>query len=777
MFLSPWNTSRTPFKGRWVPNTPGKDLICEYGRNPHKGLVTLDEDGKILMTNDLLRVLLEIPDERDLLGKDFFKEIVVKDKGLESLDETELLPDGSTFHFSGAVVELLKQDGSHLPVSLWITPTSSGKQIILIQNVERKVAEFLVSSKTGLIISSDSVTRTLFGLDESTALDGKCFNKFLPHIPTQLLRELQSEEGSFRSKTTGKTLDGVHFPAALHLIAEEEERIRCIVWIFSSLSGLIVMNSEGKVRSCNSNFTHLLFGYKEEELVNKRIEDLIPTIYEDCDIVDMIPDKCEVEDGEEEDEDLGCTRFSSGEEENEEAEGDSYDIAHHFEEKLHLSSNTLENESRYIKSTTEGGGNNDPNESAKNDLFKLASTPVISKYSGAEISRYSVNYRVDEAHNFPEGSFFGLGRHKNGDEIAILYQIRRVTLNDGSSLYCLWLSREPEDHDGGKQFGSLTLESTFDNSPDESLGQAIRNVVEKQKKAGYNRSITFKDDELHDGEYSDRYHTLHEIGKGGFGCVKSAYRIEDGLMVITKFIKKSKIYEEYWIQDKVLGKTVSLEISLLTTLCHPNIVSIIDVFENENYFQMVMAKHGPGMDLFEFIDRRPKMGEDLASYIFRQVVSAVDYLHERDIIHRDIKDENIIIDKDFTVKLVDFGSATFIKPGWLFSTFYGTVEYCSPEVLSGYHYRGPELEVWTLGILLYIIMFGENPFFTIDETIQCQLFPPFAVSPPCIQLVKSILIKDPKYRFTLSQIKNHPWACQEIDLKSYKFEEVISCSK
>ncbi|CAB4061249.1 unnamed protein product [Lepeophtheirus salmonis] len=686
MFLSPWNTSRTPFKGRWVPNTPGKDLICEYGRNPHKGLVTLDEDGKILMTNDLLRVLLEIPDERDLLGKDFFKEIVVKDKGLESLDETELLPDGSTFHFSGAVVELLKQDGSHLPVSLWITPTSSGKQIILIQNVERKVAEFLVSSKTGLIISSDSVTRTLFGLDESTALDGKCFNKFLPHIPTQLLRELQSEEGSFRSKTTGKTLDGVHFPAALHLIAEEEERIRCIVWIFSSLSGLIVMNSEGKVRSCNSNFTHLLFGYKEEELVNKRIEDLIPTIYEDCDIVDMIPDKCEVEDGEEEDEDLGCTRFSSGEEENEEAEGDSYDIAHHFEEKLHLSSNTLENESRYIKSTTEGGGNNDPNESAKNDLFKLASTPLM---------KLTI---------FQREAFFGLGRHKNGDEIAILYQIRRVTLNDGSSLYCLWLSREPEDHDGGKQFGSLTLESTFDNSPDESLGQAIRNMMNSMM-ANIQIDI-IRCTKLERGD--------------GFGCVKSAYRIEDGLMVITKFIKKSKIYEEYWIQDKVLGKTVSLEISLLTTLCHPNIVSIIDVFENENYFQMVMAKHGPGMDLFEFIDRRPKMGEDLASYIFRQVVSAIRIL---------------------LFKLVDFGSATFIKPGWLFSTFYGTVEYCSPEVLSGYHYRGPELEM--------------KPF----------------------SLVKSILIKDPKYRFTLSQIKNHPWACQEIDLKSYKFEEVISCSK
>lgn len=118
-------------------------------------------------------------------------------------------------------------------------------------------------------------------------------------------------------------------------------------------------------------------------------------------------------------------------------------------------------------------------------------------------------------------------------------------------------------------------------------------------------------------------------------------------------------------------KEIPMEVYLLSTLKHPNIVSVLDVFENEKFFQLVMEKHGSGMDLFEFIDRRPLMDEQLGSYIFRQIVNAINYLLELKILHRDIKDENIIIDQYFHVKLIDFGSATFMEDGKLFSTFYG----------------------------------------------------------------------------------------------------------
>lgn len=168
------------------------------------------------------------------------------------------------------------------------------------------------------------------------------------------------------------------------------------------------------------------------------------------------------------------------------------------------------------------------------------------------------------------------------------------------------------------------------------------------------------------------YTNLKQIGKGAFGYVKLSFRHSDRLLVVTKFIAKDKLPPQFMViaDDK---KEIPMEIYLLSTLKHPNIVTVLDVFENEKFFQLVMEKHGSGMDLFEFIDRRPLMDEQLGSYIFRQIVNAIDYLHSLKILHRDIKDENIIIDQFFHVKLIDFGSATFMEDGKLFSTFYGSL--------------------------------------------------------------------------------------------------------
>ena len=124
------------------------------------------------------------------------------------------------------------------------------------------------------------------------------------------------------------------------------------------------------------------------------------------------------------------------------------------------------------------------------------------------------------------------------------------------------------------------------------------------------------------------------------------------------------------------------------------------------------------------------------------MVSAVSYLHSLNIVHRDIKDENIIVNENFQIKLIDFGATAYMEKGKLFGTFCGTLEYCSPEVLMGNKYSGPELEMWSLGVTLYTLVFGENPFFDVDETVQCVMKPPFNVS-SC------------KYLFCLHKIPNH----------------------
>jgi len=160
------------------------------------------------------------------------------------------------------------------------------------------------------------------------------------------------------------------------------------------------------------------------------------------------------------------------------------------------------------------------------------------------------------------------------------------------------------------------------------------------------------------------------------------------------------------------------------------------------------------------------------------VVAAIDFLHTRSILHRDIKDENIIIDHRFSCKLIDFGSAVFFKPGQRFHTFYGTVEYCSPEVLQGCSYEGPELEIWSLGVLLYIIIFGENPFYDSQDTIRAELHPPHNdISSRCWELIQALLEKDPEHRASLWHLKEHEWILQEVDASQYQLYDVIPCTE
>lgn len=357
----------------------------------------------------------------------------------------------------------------------------------------------------------------------------------------------------------------------------------------------------------------------------------------------------------------------------------------------------------------------------------------------------------------PTGCFYGLARHKTGADMSVLYQVKRVVLQSGETVYCVWVTR---DSDERSQVALLTLATTLETS--------------LQSEVTTDTSL----ESLTAGEYGQKYVTLHQVGQGAFGCVKLAYRAEDKLLVVTKFITKAKVPADSWVEGDVAGETIPFEASLLCAIKHRNIVCVLDMFQNSSTVQLVMAKHGD-MDLFEFIDRNPVMEEGLASLIFRQVVAAVHFLHSKEILHRDIKDENVIIDYNFNCKLIDFGSATFFKPEQLFTIFYGTVEYCSPEVLQGRAYAGPELEAWSLGVLLYIVMFGENPFYDPADTVRAQLHPPHNdVSPQCMELLESCLEPEPTRRASLWYIKEHEWVTMSgVSACDYSLSEVIPCTE
>ncbi|XP_024922045.1 LOW QUALITY PROTEIN: PAS domain-containing serine/threonine-protein kinase [Cynoglossus semilaevis] len=361
-----------------------------------------------------------------------------------------------------------------------------------------------------------------------------------------------------------------------------------------------------------------------------------------------------------------------------------------------------------------------------------------------------------------EGRFKGNAYHRDGTRVDVQFDVCKAKLEDSSSMFCVWISRP------GPQ-----TESLLHSQSDASLGERI---CEASHGEALRSTLDLDQSRACDGQFEEDYQPIKAVGKGAFGFVWKAVRRCDGQEVVVKFISKARIVSDCWVDDPMLGR-VSQEIAILTRVQHHNIVKVLEVFENGSYFQMVMEKHGDGLDLFEFIDMQPRLDEPLASYIFRQLVAAVFYLRTKNILHRDIKDENIIIDKCFHIRLIDFGSAAMMAPRKLFYNFCGTLEYCSPEVLQGNPYEGPELELWSLGVLLYTLLFSENPFCDVGEILTAKLKTPFPLSPDLSDMLYGMLNPDPVQRMTLDQLLLQPWISQPISLAEYSWAEVLPATQ
>lgn len=265
----------------------------------------------------------------------------------------------------------------------------------------------------------------------------------------------------------------------------------------------------------------------------------------------------------------------------------------------------------------------------------------------------------------------------------------------------------------------------------------------------------------------DDFVILEEMGQGAYGQVKLArYRRAAAKKMVIKYVIKRRILVDTWHRDRRLG-TVPLEIHVLDYLRrdglqHPNIVEMADFFEDDVNYYIEMFPHGlPGMDLFDYIELRVQMEESECRKIFKQVAEALQHLHiTAKVVHRDIKDENVILDGEGKVKLVDFGSAAYIKSG-PFDVFVGTIDYAAPEVLRGAPYRGKEQDVWALGILLYTIIYKENPFYSIDEIMDHDLRVPWVMSEPSIDLIRKMLDRDVERRIGIQAVLEHEWCTAE----------------
>ena len=272
------------------------------------------------------------------------------------------------------------------------------------------------------------------------------------------------------------------------------------------------------------------------------------------------------------------------------------------------------------------------------------------------------------------------------------------------------------------------------------------------------------------------------IGQGAFGKVNLGLNVLTGRVVAIKSFNKKNLDKNKKDLNRILYET-----NLMKKLDHPNITKIFETFENDKYF-LISMEYINGGNLFSFVKKRRKISEKISKYLFRQIILGLNHIHSHNIVHRDIKLENILIDFKNNIKICDFGIGIILKsPDDLLYEQWGTPIYMSPEVLlsnknNNIGYKGFPVDIWACGIALYIMLSGSFPFMTDNEESEISSFNDksnkseayynkeinFAIinnepkeieniSNEAKDLLNGILNKDPNKRLTIEQILYHPW--------------------
>ncbi|XP_022083204.1 MAP/microtubule affinity-regulating kinase 3-like isoform X3 [Acanthaster planci] len=283
------------------------------------------------------------------------------------------------------------------------------------------------------------------------------------------------------------------------------------------------------------------------------------------------------------------------------------------------------------------------------------------------------------------------------------------------------------------------------------------------------RSTRMADDQPHVG----RYRLIKTIGKGNFAKVKLAKHIPTGKEVAIKIIDKTQL------NPSSLQK-VYREVRIMKLVDHPNIVKLFEVIETEKTLYLVM-EFASGGEVFDYLVAHGRMKEKEARAKFRQIVSAVQYCHQKRVVHRDLKAENLLLDKDLNIKIADFGFSNEFTLGSKLDTFCGSPPYAAPELFQGKKYDGPEVDVWSLGVILYTLVSGSLPFDgqnlkeLRERVLRGKYRIPFYMSTDCENLLKRFLMLNPAKRANLETIMKDKWmnsGYEDDELKPYQEPEL-----
>ncbi|MEQ2251579.1 hypothetical protein ILYODFUR_012476, partial [Ilyodon furcidens] len=267
-----------------------------------------------------------------------------------------------------------------------------------------------------------------------------------------------------------------------------------------------------------------------------------------------------------------------------------------------------------------------------------------------------------------------------------------------------------------------------------------------------------------DGEAAElhKYEVYETIGSGGFAKVKLGRHTLTGEKVAIKIMNKKDLGDDL--------PRVKVEIEAMKSLSHQHICRLYHVIETSTQIFLVL-EYCPGGELFDYIIAKDRLSEQETRVFFRQIVSAMAYVHSQGYAHRDLKPENLLIDEDHNLKLIDFGLCAKPKGGlgYELMTCCGSPAYAAPELIQGKTYIGSEADVWSMGVLLFALLCGYLPF----DDDNCMLLyrkitrgkydKPQWLSPGSILLLNQMMQVDPKRRLTVRQLLDHPWVMKDYN--------------
>lgn len=251
------------------------------------------------------------------------------------------------------------------------------------------------------------------------------------------------------------------------------------------------------------------------------------------------------------------------------------------------------------------------------------------------------------------------------------------------------------------------------------------------------------------------------LGVGSFSKVKLAEHEPTGKKVAVKILNRHKI------RAQQMEEKLKREIKILKMCMHPHIIRLYEVIETSTDV-FVITEYSSGGELFDYIVERGRLAEPEARRFFQQIISGVEYCHKHMIAHRDLKPENLLLDEHSNVKIADFGLSNCMLDGCFLKTSCGSPNYAAPEVISGKLYAGPEVDIWSCGVIVYALLCGTLPF--DDESIP-YLFRkikggiyilPSYLSDTSRDIISKMLVTDPLRRINIDEIRRHPWFLQDL---------------